>query len=329
MLYRNGDNLKKGLIEYLSNKKKITIFAPYIKAPILLELLDSPNLDCEQIIVRWEPKDIAMGSSDLEIYQICKDRNIALYMNNRIHLKLYTNDFTDALLGSANISARAISEDNHHFNYEVYAYTPSISRDDRLYLNKIIKEGILVTDEIYDLINSQIPEITPNIENAKFELLKDMANSSDFLITRLPMIDSPNLLWELYTGMTIPQSQEQENCLCHDLALYDISAGEKIKENFIQDLADNFFKLPFIISFLKEIDEPLRTNKYGEMREGLPFGAVRRWFSENTTTAPSPRPFELTNNVQILYSWIECLSYGKYTVSVPGKHTQVIKRATS
>ncbi len=72
MLYRNGENLKSELIRYLSDKKKITIFSPYIKAKTLKKLLDSPNLNCEQIIVRWGPKDIALGSSDLEVYEICK-----------------------------------------------------------------------------------------------------------------------------------------------------------------------------------------------------------------------------------------------------------------
>ncbi len=325
MLYRNGENLKKELLHYLSNKNSITIFSPYIKATVLLELLDSLNLNCKQIIVRWDPKDIAMGSSDLEVYQICKDRNITLFINNRIHLKLYTNNFEDALLGSSNISARAISEKNNHFNYEVSTYVESINREDRLYLNRIIQESILVTDEIYDIIKYQIPDITPEIEHITFELPKSIISNSDFLITKLPMIDNPTLLWELYSGILAPKSSEEENCFCHDLALYSISTTSLTKEEFITSLTINFLELPFIISFLKQIDESSFTNRDGEIREGLSFGAVRRWFSENTTTAPTPRPFELTINIQILYTWIEFLSSGKYSVTVPGRHSQVIK----
>jgi hypothetical protein len=325
MLYRNGENLKKELLHYLSNKNRITIFSPYIKATVLLELLDSPNLNCEQVIVRWDPKDIAMGSSDLEVYKICKDRNITLFINNRIHLKLYTNDFKDALLGSSNISARAISEQNNHFNYEVSTYVESISREDRLYLNRIIQESIFVTDEIYDVIKHQIPDITPEIENINFEFPEASISSSDFLITKLPMIHSPTLLWELYSGMSAPESLEEENCLCHDLALYNISTTGMTKEEFISNITINFLELPFVISFLKEIDKSSSTGRNGGIREGLSFGAVRRWFSENTTTAPAPRPFDLTINVQILYTWIEFITSGKYSVTVPGRHSQVIK----
>ena len=139
------------------------------------------------------------------------------------------------------------------------------------------------------------------------------------------MIDNPTLLWELYSGISDPETTQEENCLCHDLALYSISTAALTKEEFIKKLSINFLELPFIIAFLKQIAESSYTNRNGEIREGLSFGAVRRWFSEKTTTAPAPRPFELTINIQILYTWIEFLSSGKYSITVPGRHSQVIK----
>ena len=322
MLYRNRENLKNELIRYLSNKKKITIFSPYIKAKTLKKLLDSPNLNCEQIIVRWEPKDIALGSSDLEVYEICKKYDISLYINNQIHLKLYTDNFSDAFLGSANISERAICETAG--NYEVCTHVEKINRNDRLYLQKIIDESILVTDEIYDLIKSQIPEITPDLEEAVFTFPNDI-KSDDFLISKLPMIDSPELLWELYSGEIKAKSQEQENCLSHDLALYRIETDITNKEDFFESLTTNFLQSPFITAFLKAVDAATPVTYRGRTKEGLQFGSVKRWFAENTTTAPTPRAFELTKNVQILYVWIEVLSDGAYTVSIPGAHSQVIK----
>ncbi len=326
MLYRNGENLKEELIRFLSNKKNVTIFSPYIKATTLNKLLESTGFNCEQIIVRWEPMDLALGSSDIEVYKICKENNIALYMNNRIHLKLFTNNFNDALLGSANISERAISDNTNHFNYEVCTYVQSIDRDDRLYLHKIIHESILVTDDIYDAIEAQIPDISPDIKNKKLKLPASTNATSDFLITKLPMIDNPTLFWELYSGKLDIESEEQENCLCHDLSLYEINTLECNKREFFEILSRNFFSLPFINAFLEEIDKSKRNTRSGEARDGLQFGAVRKWFSNNTTSVPSPRPFELTKNVQILYSWIEHLSNGKYTISIPGSHSQIIKK---
>lgn len=323
MLYRNGDNLKSGLISYLKDKEKITIFSPYIKAKTLENLLNASNLRCEQIIVRWEAKDIALGSSDLEIYDICKKHNISLYMNKRIHLKLFTNNFNDAFLGSANISESAICETGG--NYEVCALVETINREDRQYLQKIIHGSILITDEIYEYFKIQVPDVKPDIGRKDFKLPNDYKNHSDFLLSKLPMIDTPELLWDLYSNKKISKSQEQENCLCHDLALYEINKVGMEEIDFYKLLAENFFKLPFITSFLEEIDNSLAFSSNGSKREGLRFGAVRVWFSKNTSTAPTPRPFELTKNVQILYSWIEHLSKGKYSVSIPGVHSQVIK----
>ncbi len=326
MLFRNGENLKDGLINYLTNKNSITIFSPYIKYSTLKKLLDTPNLTCEQIIVRWEPKDLAMGSSDIDVYHICKENNISLYMNHRIHLKLFTNNFSDAFLGSANISERAISYNNNNFNYEVCAQIEEINRNDKLYLYKIINESILITDEIYENIKNQIPDIKPEIEKESFKIPKLTKNYSDFLISKLPMIDNPILFWEIFSGKTEIESLEQENCFCHDLALYNLELTEYCEKDFFSLLSINFLNLPFIIAFLKEVDNAQRITKHREIREGLQFGSVRKWFSENTTTVPSPRPFELTKNTQILYTWIKYLSNGKYSVSIPGRHSQVIQR---
>ncbi len=253
-----------------------------------------------------------------------KKYNISLYINNRIHLKLYTDNFNDAFLGSANISERAICETAG--NYEVCAYVEKINRNDRLYLQKIIHESILVTDEIYDHIKSQIPEITPVLEEAVFTLPSDI-KSDDFLISKLPMIDSPELLWKLHSEEIKAESQEQENCLSHDLALYGIETDITNKDDFFDSLANNFLKSPFIIAFLEAVDAAAPVTYKGRTKEGLQFGSVKRWFAENTTTAPTPRAFELTKNVQILYTWIEGLSNGAYTVSIPGAHSQVIKSA--
>lgn len=325
MLYRNGENLKEELTSYLTEKQNITIFSPYIKSETLKGLLQANDLICEQIIVRWEPRDIAMGSSDLDIYKICKENNIALFMNNRIHLKLFTNDFKDAFLGSANISERAISNDDKYFNYEVCIYLEEIDNDDRLYLYKIINESILITDEIYDSIKVQSKDININSENNTFSIPEKSKGISDFLISKLPMLDSPELFWELYSGSKISNSIEQNNCYCHDLIVYNINEINLDKTEFFEILSENFLKLPFIVAFLEEVDNATRTTRKGKKREGLQFGAVRKWFAHNTTTVPSPRAFELTSNIQILYTWIEVLSNGKYSISVPGSFSQVIK----
>lgn len=328
MLFRNGENLKEGVLAYLNGKTDITIFTPYIKHKTLKELLASPGLNCSQIIARWEPNDFAAGSSDLEVYELCKENSIALYMNERIHLKLYTDSFNDAFLGSANISERAItSSSSSLYNYETCTYVESINRADRIYLQNIINESILITDDIIQQIREQIPETTDQTKEY-FDLSYSSRNKSDFLISKLPMSDSPELLWELYSQNKKVTSKQEENCLCHDISLYQMNNSDLKRDEWMNNLAENFFKSPFIVAFLKEVDNSVEEVR-GENREGLRFGAVRKWFSNNTTSVPSPRPFELTENVQILYRWIEYLSKGQYIVTIPGAHSQVLVKVPS
>lgn len=327
MLYRNGENLKQGLVDYLSNADDVSIFVPYIKQRKLEELLEIPGLRCSQIFVRWKPMDLVTGASDIDIYDLCKEKGIALFINNRIHLKLFTNQYRDAFLGSSNISDRAISNDGDNFNYEICTYVDGLTRDDRLYLYSIENDSILVTDSIYTAIREQISIHEHEVQDERTFSIPplDVYKSSEFLVSRLPMTDTPDLLWDIYSGNKIAISNEQENCFCHDLALFKIDQDIEKKELFIKKLTTNFFQSPFVNKFLEAVDSAPVTVKKGQTREGLHFGAVRKWFSKTTTTAPTPKAFELTKNVQILYAWIERLSEGKYIVSVPGKHSQVIK----
>lgn len=296
MLSRNGENLNSDLQKYLAGKLNLAIFCPYIKASKLREILDQPDIRCQQIVVRWEPRDLAMGSSDIEIYDICRERNITLYMNNRIHLKLFTNNYEDAFLGSANLSERAFSNDIKNCNYEVNAYINEISVEDKLYLEKIVQSSTLIDDEIYESIKAQIPEVKNETFPESFRIPELSEKNSDFFITNLPMTESPELLWEFYIGSTKFASKEEENCFVHDLVLYQINLDIDDKVLFFERLRQSFFSLRFIVTFLLEVDKAEDLTKFGEVRKGLRFGAVRKWFSNNTTTVPSPRPFELTKN---------------------------------
>ena len=55
----------------------------------------------------------------------------------------------------------------------------------------------------------------------------------------------------------------------------------------------------------------------------MQFGAVRKWFSINTTTVPTPRGFELNSYVKVLYEWI-CYFDKDYSWNVPGERSEVI-----
>ena len=96
------------------------------------------------------------------------------------------------------------------------------------------------------------------------------------------------------------------NCALHDLAIYQIPLGLPSNE-FRQRLTDSFFSHPFIKSFLENL----------ELTGEIYFGSAKDWIHKNCTDVPTPRKWEITENIQILYSWLEKLGDGKIQIDRP------------
>ena len=90
MLFKSGDNLLSGALDFISESEKVSLFSAYIRTELLKELNKESKIN--RIVVRWEIRDLHQGASDLDLYQYCKENKIALYRNTRIHLKCLRNN---------------------------------------------------------------------------------------------------------------------------------------------------------------------------------------------------------------------------------------------
>ena len=106
MLYKSGDNLWSGALDFISESEEVSLFSAYIRTEQLKELNRQGKIN--RIVVRWEIRDLHQGASDLELFRYCKEHQIALYRNTRIHLKCLINEKDQVLLGSANITGRLL-----------------------------------------------------------------------------------------------------------------------------------------------------------------------------------------------------------------------------
>ena len=308
-------NLENGAIEFLANCKSVTLYSAYLKIDELKKINSKKNIT--QIIVRWEIRDLCLGVSDLELFQYCIDNNIALYRNTRIHLKTLWNNEKSVFFGSANVTNKGLGEMGN-YNYELNGAQGQISFEDILYFNTIINSSENVNETLYKKIKKIVDEtILPVIDYPILETKKE--NIDFFLLSQLPMTYDPDSLYEMEVdGNT---SDVDISCAAHDLALYKVSR-KMTKKEFNDKLKNEFNSHPFITKFKAAI---MNATHNDSNRDGsLQFGAVRNWFAQNTTTVPTPRPFELTDNVQILYKWI-CYFDTNFTQSIPGAHSQVIK----
>ncbi|MCV0411381.1 phospholipase D-like domain-containing protein [Nitrosarchaeum sp.] len=292
--------------------EQIFLYVPYIKTKILSNLLENVNNKII-IITTWEPNDILSGSSELELYQYCKENNITLYINNKIHLKIYSINFDTIIISSGNISQRGLMPEG---NYEIGCLLEQLTSEDRLYFEKIRNEAILVNDEIYQQLkkwyDKQMKEIPKQI---KFEDIV-ISQKNNFLISSLPMTKDIDKLVEGYERIRSNRSPsddpETNACIFHDLANYGIELGLS-KEGFLKKLKIQFFAHPFI----QKIDEFINPEAY--------FGRIKEWIQDNCTDVPVPSRRELTGNVQVLYEWFEKLSDGKYVRDRP-QHSERLRK---
>jgi hypothetical protein len=310
MIYKNGSNLSKGLVEFIKNSNSLYVFAPYIKVETLKALIDEQE-NVKAIFVRWETKDLILGSSDLEIYPYLKKKGITLYRNSRLHLKAYLDGNKKCFLTSANISSRALNIPIYsNYNYEIGTIVEDLSIEDRLYFSTIESDSILITDNIFAQLSEQLPEKKKEFPKESEFTLKFEAPEKFFLISSLPMTIDVETLIKIYEDKSC-NNEVELNCAIHDLATYKIPFGLPVDE-FRSKLEFEFFNHPFIKLFLD------RLNENGEMF----FGEVKMFIHHNCSDVPLPRRWQITKNIQILYRWVVTLGKGKYKVDVPSSHSE-------
>lgn len=313
MIFKNGLDLDKALCAYIDNSQSLYIFSAYIKLETLKSLIANHS-NVKAVFVRWEPKDFISGSSDIEVYPYLKEKRITLYRNSRLHLKAYLDDYNKCFLTTANISSRALNiPEFKKYNYEIATIIENLNINDKLYFHIIESDSMLITDSIYHQLVKQLPEKEKEFPNEKDFEFKFESGDKDFLISALPMTSNIDFFYKIYCDSS-SASEQEINCLIHDLALYKIPFGlDKI--SLLNALSNAFFEHKFIIAFLENLKA---TNE-------IYFGRAKAWIHENCADVPLPRRWEITENIQILYRWFVELGNGKYEIDVPGTHSERLR----
>lgn len=284
-----SDSLRNGKIIFDKELVCSNIFSPYIKLEAL-KLINTSN-SIKQIVVAWHIEDLVKGVSDLELYQYCKENNIILYRNTRIHLKVLWDGNNNLILGSSNITHKGLGLVPNH-NFELNALYNNIDFKTKSYLENIINESELVTDELYDKIKNIVNTYDEKV--FKIEDLPSVKKEKDyFRLSELPQSYSPDYFIEVLSN---PNNYSEADQKC---ALMDISTFEvQIMNGEINELklAEKFNTHPFIISFKSHIKSK------GSER----YGGCVNWIRDNCTEVPIPRSFELKDDsiVNILYRWV-------------------------
>ena len=303
----------------VSGKEDWKVFSAFIRIEAL-ETIESWLLPRE-VFVRWQIRDILNRASDFqELFHYCRENNINLYRNTRLHMKAIWDGEQSLFFGSANITARGLGLVEPS-NIELNGFTDQLTLADRAFLNGVIQKSQLVTDELFEKLKAQVDALPKPPEPTEPPSLPE-TEIDYFLISQLPMTDSPQLFVDMYLGRE-EGDEQQQSCCAHDWALYEVPNG--LEEQALKNhLKTRFNDHPFIQAFKQVVRD--RVDNYGrpERDNSMRFGAVKEWFQQNTTTVPIPRRWELNEYISVLYDWIVFFDQN-YSWNVPGRRAQVIR----
>lgn len=250
---RDGDRL----VELLSAAtQSVLICAPFIKASVLTRLLQTiPSSVSVRVVTRWLPAEIAIGVSDLEVFDVVVARaGSRLDLLDRLHAKIYVADNV-ALVGSANLTGAALGWSNK----------PNLE----------LLTTLLVTDEAIRQFLDQLAEARPatieereRIRNLAAELdvpelnLGSDAETTVSAVLWLPRLAAPARLFQAY----MPQTRDRLAASVLEAALSDIDAlgipTGLPEAAFRQAVADAFERMPAVQRLLAAAADDL-SDAYG------------------------------------------------------------------
>jgi hypothetical protein len=282
------------------------IITPFCKSKTLEDMISTCSIaDSLSVVVRLTAREVAQGSTDLEIFDLLQAKGYKLYAHPSIHLKLYLFGPNTGFLTSANLTQRGLGEQANR-NVEI-GTTVEVDSQDWIQIIQLLEGSRLVTAELIEVLKEH--ETSPE-ELEK--ILHDFFDSSGLSMLDLPSSQTPE---SFLAALKAPDSlceDELQRYHC-DYATY---RGDLIASNedpFLK-IQSAFLVKPFIQAFIEHLQSK------GSMR----FGEVTHWIHNNISERPLPYRSEIKETVSNVYNWLT-LFHDQVSWDVPGQRSQVIK----
>ncbi len=286
------------------------VISPFIQKATIERILPDDGADTV-VITRWRRDDLMSGVSDPEVFEFCRERGYTLKCNPRLHAKVYSWDLDDALVGSANLTDSGMGE-GESTNIEVLAGPFDLTTETKLKLRRAEKQSSLVTESGYERaleISKQVgPQPEPNQEGI------DFGNCSELLISNLPTTETPEIIVSVLqkddrTLDDLPEALQR--CVLHDICTFSLEELEGCSEDTVRDgMQQRFEEHPFIRRIIDQ------------MKPEIYFGETKEFIQKECTDVPTPSRRELTEDVQILYTWFREISSERFKYDIPGARSE-------
>ena len=307
---RLEDHLKTLILD--EPRKPLVILSPFITTDYLSELL------CEHqevhIVTSWRKDHLLSGVSNLALYgEVRKRDGWTLYVNDRLHAKVYCKNFETIMIGSANLTRTAMS-DGENSNIELLV-NDSCDVEMEREIRNILRTSLRLNDELFEIYHRWYHSVEKNATPVETgSVILPNPDREMFLVSQLPATASPNRLWKLISGEEAPEtSWSEQHAASHDMKNFGLSKYSEYEE-FHYALIKTMKHQTFFSTFIEEIDS-----------KGLRFGAAKQWIHQRCIDDPVPYRKELTRTVQNLFAWVVALYPDEFEIIQP-RHTQVIRR---
>ena len=138
-----------------SDLKNILIFSAFIKNDPINWLAEQVPSDCSvSVVARFQPNDLNVGASDLEVYKKCSELGWKFGFIKNLHSKVYIFNDDTALLGSANFTSSGLNLDGYG-NIEMGTEV-KLSDEDRATIKSLYSQVTWMNDEMYEQMKKEL-----------------------------------------------------------------------------------------------------------------------------------------------------------------------------
>jgi hypothetical protein len=185
-------------------REHIVLVAPFIKAAALERVLAaiSPDVMTIRCVTRWRPEEIAVGVSDVEVYDLIQGRPGAqLSIHPWLHAKYFRVD-ERCLVGSANVTKRALGWASPS-NLELMLEAPASSQALRSFESRLFGASFEASLQLRNDMASAASDM--RVAGMHHELLTEEASGDhdDITCSWLPLCTRPDCLFQIYCGHDI------------------------------------------------------------------------------------------------------------------------------
>ena len=292
-------------------KKSVVVLSAYVKSvgiKWLQEQLQGKDVKCT-IITRWTKGDLAQGSSDLECYDLSKEKNWNFKILNDLHAKVMLIDNEILFLGSPNLTGAGMSLIPVS-NQEIGIKTKALDKDLQV-ISQLSEEAALVNDQIIEELKGW-QKTLPKIEKPKIPDFPTMVKES--LKEKFNKLWVHNFPWTDIRFL-LKNYGKKDTDIVHDLELFGVvntnpsEIEKEIKENFLKSKIFNW-----LIARLKKSEN-----------QEIYFGSLSSIIHDSLLDDPTPYRKNVKKLQVNLYSFLKYYKPNNIIIDIPKTRSERIK----